>query len=197
MSSIRVKEWIATGEMSGNASSLEEILEEAGVALDRAYTHEILGDNLFLGEDGAYYTVTVEAVVSKANPEYVETIREVAEDSCVEGSDLVEGYEKPGGLCPRGEAAYNAIIALLSSRGRLHSGGQRVFYTPDEWRARGEKYGLSSVLIVVYDGGDHAAYFNSDYDCYKCIDEMSDALAKAGLYVEECTSWCAAVYEGY
>ena len=35
--------------------------------LDRCETHEILGPNLFLGDDGQFYTATVEAEIGRAS----------------------------------------------------------------------------------------------------------------------------------
>lgn len=110
-------------------------------------------------------------------------------------SNDMAGYEKPEGLSWRGADAYSAIVDLLSKEDSLFSGGQRVFYTPEQWRARGERYGLKAVLIVVHDGGAHAPFFNYNYECYSCIEKMTAALAPAKVYVEQCTCWYSAVYE--
>jgi hypothetical protein len=74
-------------------------------------------------------------------------------------------------------------------------GGCRTFYTPAEWRERGESYGRDSVLIVVHDGGDAAAAFSWDYECHNLRESLSDKLAAMGLYAEQCTSWYSAIYE--
>jgi hypothetical protein len=70
-----------------------------------------------------------------------------------------------------------------------------VFYTPEEWAARGEEYGTKSALVVTHDGGDHASYFNFDYMRYKSIDKMMEALAAIGYYAEQCTCWYSAIYK--
>lgn len=37
-----------------------------------------------------------------------------------------------------------------------NTGGSRPFYSPEEWKARGEDYGLDSALILCHDGGEYA-----------------------------------------
>ena len=71
----------------------------------------------------------------------------------------------------------------------------RSFYTPAEWKARGERYGLQSELIVVHDGGDLASFFNPDYGSWKLQSAMNEALEKAGYYAEPCTTWYTAIYK--
>lgn len=73
-------------------------------------------------------------------------------------------------------------------------GGCRAFYAPEEWKDRGEEFGTMSDLVIVHDGGDLAPWFNLDYGRYGLNDRMQDALARKGLYVEQCTSWYSAIY---
>jgi hypothetical protein len=103
-------------------------------------------------------------------------------------------FRMPEGLCERGRAAWRAIMDRLHEEGRLHSGGCRVFYSPAEWKERGEQYGTESLLIVVHDGGDHAGYFTLDAFAYAALDRMQEDLACVGAYAETCTSWYSAVY---
>jgi hypothetical protein len=70
---LRVKKWIRTGELDKNKAQ-KEILEDCGRLLDEAYSHEILGEVLFLATDGKYYVITVEALIQEANPEYVKDV---------------------------------------------------------------------------------------------------------------------------
>ena len=50
----------------------QDIIDSACDALDDSDAFEMIGGGiLFQGEDGKWYTVTVEAVVSLANPEFV------------------------------------------------------------------------------------------------------------------------------
>lgn len=74
-------------------------------------------------------------------------------------------------------------------------GGCRTFWTPKEWKDRGEQYGTEAVLIVVHDGGDMAPFFNYDYQCYSAIDALNEKLRGVGYYAEQCTSWYTAIYE--
>lgn len=94
----------------------------------------------------------------------------------------------------RGRQAADAILALLRRRKATNTGGGRLFYSPAEWRARGEKYGTTAVLIVTHDGGEQAPFFNWDYDNPKAVEAMRKALESVACYVEQCTSWYSAVY---
>lgn len=111
-----------------------------------------------------------------------------------------KNLKKPEGLCPKGEAAYEAILSVLKEEGLLDekdlSGGCKVFYSPSEWEEREETYGEGSVLIVTYDGGGHAPYFAMDHDYpkYRRTEKMREALDKIGLFTEECTGWYSAIY---
>jgi hypothetical protein len=72
---IRVKKWIRSGELNPRNRTQASILYECGGLLDSACSHEILGgDVLFEGTDGKHYVITVEAVIGRANPEYVKDI---------------------------------------------------------------------------------------------------------------------------
>jgi hypothetical protein len=104
-------------------------------------------------------------------------------------------FEKPEGLSQAGGRAQEAIMKVLEAHDSAHSGGQRVFYTPEEWRSRGEQYGRGSELVIVHDGGSHAPFFNHDYMAYEFIEEIQTALQPLGLFVEQCTSWYSAVYK--
>jgi len=103
----------------------------------------------------------------------------------------------PENLSSIGERAHRAIMALLNKQYATYTGGCRSFYSPAEWRERGEQYGTNGELVVVYDGGDLARFFSIDasYPSYEGHTLMSEALAAEGLYFEECTCWYAAIYE--
>lgn len=102
----------------------------------------------------------------------------------------------PAGLDQAGNLAHQVILSVLTQYRATHCGGCKAFYSPAEWRAREEQYGIESKLIVVYDGGDLVPFFSldADYPNYRLHTRMSEALKKAGFYVEECTNWYAAVY---
>lgn len=126
---------------------------------------------------------------------------------------ITSDLDKPEGLDADGEKAYAIVFAYLVSKGMIDTGGCKAFYSPAEWRKRGEEYGCTSKLIVVYDGGDLRPAFNMDaaydldcmvcdafggqppnYQPYSTYEGMQEALKAAGLYFEECTRWYAAVY---
>lgn len=72
---MNIKRWIRNGN-SGLAycNTEEALLESAGNLLDKAYSHDIVGEVLFEGEDGKMYVGTVEFVIAEANPEYVKDV---------------------------------------------------------------------------------------------------------------------------
>ena len=108
----------------------------------------------------------------------------------------VKGIQIPEGLCDCGRAAAKTIINLLRQEDSIWTGGCRTFYTPAEWRARGESYGGDSLLVVVYDGGEVGPYFSMDqsYPHYQQHTRMAETLEGAGYYSEECCTWYSAVY---
>jgi len=100
----------------------------------------------------------------------------------------------PDGLSSNGKKAYKAIMQVLIDNDALDTGGCKTFYSPAEWKARGEEFCLGAELIIVYDGGGVAPFFNYDYECYGAIDLMDKALDEVGLYSEQGTSWYSGVY---
>ena len=97
---------------------------------------------------------------------------------------------------PTARAIAERIVSLTAERQGMtpETGGCRAFYTAEEWRDRGERYGRNAALIVVHDGGDLAGYFNMDYGCWGDIAAMTAALEGMGYYAEPCTSWYTAIY---
>lgn len=76
----------------------------------------------------------------------------------------------------------------------IEHGGGGKFYTPAEWRDRGESYGLDALVIVTHDGGDHAGCFNWDYEQYGLLEGLMEHLRGHGLWMEQCTSWYTAIF---
>jgi hypothetical protein len=105
----------------------------------------------------------------------------------------VSNLDKPTSLNEKGNLAYNIILNFLKKNDMTYTGGCRSFYSPQEWKSRGERYGDNSHLIVVYDGGDLSYIFNGSY-CSSKYQEMQLELRKANLYFEECTCWYSAIY---
>lgn len=113
-----------------------------------------------------------------------------------------QDLRKPEGLSATGEAAYAVIIAFLRERGLTYTGGCRAFYSPAEWRGRGEDYCRNAELVVVFDGSavaqafsyDHAGWSANPMQGYATIEAMSQKLAEVGMYAEQGTHWYAGVY---
>lgn len=110
----------------------------------------------------------------------------------------MERMRRPDGLDESGRKAHEVIVAYLESH-KLTRADARLFYSPEEWAARGEQYGLGSKLVVAYDGAAARGCFNMDacYDAgsYEPYEELQRLLGEHGLYFEECTGWYSAVYE--
>lgn len=110
--------------------------------------------------------------------------------------ELPEEFAEPQDLTPLGAIARNAVVALLRKDDALFAGGCTAFYSPKQWKERGEEYGTDdhAVLICVHDGGELGSYFNYDHEQYKRIERMNAALAKVGCYAEPATCWYTVVY---
>jgi hypothetical protein len=100
----------------------------------------------------------------------------------------------PTGLSKKGREAAKVILDFLEESGLTDHGGGGKFYTPKEWRERGESYGTNSLLVITHDGGDHAAAFSYDYEAYRVMEELGRRLRRIGVYAEQCTSWYSAIY---
>lgn len=109
-------------------------------------------------------------------------------------SDDAKFTRMPEGLDEQGKAAYEAIMEVLREEKALYTGGCTAFRSPAEWKARGERYGHESALVVIYDGGSHRPFFTLDEECYDLVEKMQAALRKHGMRFEEATTWYGAVY---
>jgi hypothetical protein len=76
---MKIKRWIKAGNDGLDCKTEEELLEVAGGALDSAYSHEIMGEVLFEGEDGKMYVGCVEFMITEASPKYVKEALEEEE----------------------------------------------------------------------------------------------------------------------
>lgn len=72
---MQIKKWLRQGEFCQETNT-DDLLEAAGRKLDKGYANDLVGDVLFIGEDGKTYVGTVEFVITEANPDYVKTVME-------------------------------------------------------------------------------------------------------------------------
>lgn len=108
---------------------------------------------------------------------------------------ITELYELPTTMTKRQREAADIVMRVAQDfEPRTLDNGSRDFYTPDEWRARGESYGLNGSLIVVHDGGNLAPLFNHDYGYSSWVRVMRKSLEAEDFYVEACTPWYSAVF---
>lgn len=101
----------------------------------------------------------------------------------------------PDGLSALGKTAHKVIVAFLKENDLTGTGGCKTFYSPAEWKARGEDYGTESELVVVHDGGEPGNAFSYDREQYDLCDSLQKELHKHGVFAEQCTVWYSAVYE--
>lgn len=102
-------------------------------------------------------------------------------------------FEIPKGLSKRGLKTAK-VIKSFAKEWKLDTGGCKTFYSPKEWKKRGEQFGENSELIVVYDGGDLAQFFNYDYENYGTIRRMEKVLSETNVYSEGLYCWCSGIY---
>jgi len=82
---IKIAEVIVAGELDETkCADSDSVLEQCARLLDKSYASDIIGDPLFRGADGKYYTVTVEAFFAEASSELVREAREFG-GPCQEG----------------------------------------------------------------------------------------------------------------
>ena len=96
----------------------------------------------------------------------------------------------PENLSKLGKLAYKTITKCMKELDLTYTGGCKTFYSPKEWKEKGEEYGINSELIVVYDGGDVSEFFDGAF-----YDKMVKYLKNVGLYFERCTCWYSAIYK--
>lgn len=101
----------------------------------------------------------------------------------------------PPGLCSDGQQVYNLVMGVAGELGLTQTGGCTTFYSPGQWKARGEHSCTDALLIVVYDGGDFAYLFQegAEDDGYAAA-QMSEALERSGFHAQAGSSWYSGIY---
>lgn len=100
----------------------------------------------------------------------------------------------PKGLSEKGREAIRIILEVLAAHEITYTGGSKAFYSPAEWKAKGEQYCQNALLVVVYDGSALARCFEYAKEDYAAIEAMDAALRAADMYPESGTHWYAGIY---
>lgn len=116
-----------------------------------------------------------------------------------EYGEIPKGMEPPEGLSPDGNLAWVILVTFFLEKGLTYTGGSTTFYSPAEWRERGEAYARNSELVVVYDGSDVRRAMSLDGYAYELNTEMQQRLNLTGsmrtrMFFEESTGWYGGVY---
>lgn len=102
-------------------------------------------------------------------------------------------WDIPKTLTRAGRKAAEAIRDFCIERGLTHA-ECRVFYSPEEWRARGERHATSSLLVVVYDGAAVRRALSFDGGDYATVEALRQVLDPLDVFSEECTGWYSGIY---
>jgi len=70
-----------------------------------------------------------------------------------------------------------------------------TFFSPEEWSARGERYGQHALLVIRHGEGPLARFCDYEWCDYAAIKRLDEKLRKAGLFVECCTANYSGVYK--
>lgn len=113
-----------------------------------------------------------------------------------------DNWSIPTGLS-RNARKLAVALAKLAKKFDWNSGGQKVFYSPSEWKDLGETYGLGGEqecsLVILHEGGDHAPFFSLDHSSYAGsydrYEEQIKFLKSHGFWIEGLYTWASAIYE--
>jgi uncharacterized protein (TIGR02996 family) len=100
----------------------------------------------------------------------------------------------PPDLSSRGKKAARLILDFLLAEKLTGTCGCRAFYSPQEWKDRGEQFGHDSLLILVYDGGDITTCMDPAKEQHDLIDRFDQNLERNGFVIDTCTCWYSAIY---
>lgn len=104
-------------------------------------------------------------------------------------------WTTPDGLNTHGALAASIIRDFLIDKGLADNCGGK-FYSPAQWRERGEQWGRESLLVIVHDGDPASTVFNWDAspDGYALREELQEQLDSIGVYFEAATGWYTTVH---
>jgi len=95
------------------------------------------------------------------------------------------------------EIAQDVLYAALDVLEECPStGGCHTFYTPAQWKEKGEKHGTEDPckLLIVHDGGDFANLCDYGHTNYTLMDSFKEELEKRGYWLEQATGWYSCLY---
>lgn len=103
-------------------------------------------------------------------------------------------FAMPDGLSPEGQRAWKIITDFLRRKRLTHSGGHhKVFYSPEEWKAKeGESDGE---LYIVHDGGEHARAISWEGEDEKTREALQVQLRAAGMFMEQINYVMSGIYK--
>lgn len=85
-----------------------------------------------------------------------------------------------------------AVMAWLKKKKLDHD---TTLYMPDQWKARGEKYGSNSLFTITTEGRlNHILNYPESKQDFKVIDDFSEFLKKLGIYYEMGYAWTLHFY---
>lgn len=74
---MKITKWIRTGTHDmADIHDTDVLMDTAGRAMDKAYTHEIMGEVVFEAEDGKTYVGIVTFTLDEINPEYLKMLQD-------------------------------------------------------------------------------------------------------------------------
>lgn len=108
-----------------------------------------------------------------------------------------DNWAVPTGLSRNARKLALAIVKLAKERNWY--AGQKVFWSPKEWKEKGERYGEGAAFIVIHEGGDHAPYFSMDHayetGSYKQYEEQLKLLSEHDFWSEGIYRWSTSINE--
>lgn len=104
-------------------------------------------------------------------------------------------FAMPERLSAEGQRAWKVITDFLQRRKLTHSGGHdKVFYSPEEWKRRGEEE-VGGELYIIHDGGEHARAISWEAEDEKSREALQTQLRSAGMFMEQITYVTSGVYK--
>lgn len=125
---------------------------------------------------------------------WADALAEKAGAACRHPGDIGGDWAIPESLDLEGRALAEAVARFCQVNDMTFTGGCKVFYSPQEWRDRGEDYGTESVLVICHDGGDHGRICCWEREDYKMIEKFQEFMKDHGYFCEQCTCWYSAIY---